>query len=207
MAQIKNGINGIVSGKAGNVVFYTMYGKNIVRSKPSPSVKSRKPSLKQNTQRQKMTLIQQLLQPFKDLIKITFAPVTLNNAAYHVAKSYNMRQAIKGDHFPNMAIDWQKTLISAGNLELPEKAEKTQSENGLGFTWSVNTGRYSDSLLVVALSKKDKQLVYRFTGISRSQGHFKWDIDLEQKEWHVWIAFRSKDETNMSNSLYLGLTH
>ncbi|MBK3517236.1 DUF6266 family protein [Carboxylicivirga marina] len=202
MAIVKDGINGIVKGKAGNVVFYTMYGKNIVRSLPQTN-KRKKPSLKQEAQRQKMALVQQLLKPMKDLIKITFAPATVNNAPYHVAKSYNLMNAIKGE-YPDQVIDWKEVRVAAGATDLADACEVHIEPNGCRFRWSGEQGKSNDTLVVIAFVPGNNWLEYRLTGVPRSKEEYFWDIDLQGATWHIWLAFRSADEKDISNSLYLG---
>ncbi|MCU4156863.1 hypothetical protein J1N10_12820 [Carboxylicivirga sp. A043] len=204
MAQVIDGINGQVKGKAGNSIFYTMYGKNFVRSRPDIA-RRRKPSVKQQAQRQRMGLVQDLLKPCKELIKLTFAPVTEGNAPYHVAKSYNLRHAIKGDTYPEQEIDWDKVYLSAGSVELPERGAVQHKGDSLLFSWSKQKGQFNDSLVVIALDKDLTTAQYRFTGVSRAKETFTWDMDRHGQQWHIWLAFRSNDEQDISNSLYLGL--
>lgn len=203
MAQVKDGINGIVSGKAGSNVFYTMYGKNYVRTVPHRK-KRQKPTEKQLRQRQRMALVQSFLQPFKELIKISFASITVGNAPYHVAKSYNLLHAIKGDAYPEQEIDWSKTYLSAGSLDLPESCYVEKGDDGLLFNWSAIKGRFNDTLLVIAYSPQLNHVDYRFSGVSRCKNEFLWDVKLGTHDVHVWIAFRSADEKMMSDSMYLG---
>lgn len=204
MAQVIDGINGLVKGKAGNSVFYTMYGKNFVRSCPDV-VKRQKPSSKQLRQRQRMALVQSLLQPCKELVKLTFASVTKANAPYHVAKSYNLRHAIKGDAYPEQELDWEHVYLSAGSVELPDKCEVQKQEGGLCLNWSQHKGEYTDTLLVIALDTELSRIEYRFTGEPRHKKSYMWDVDLAGHQWHIWVVFRSSDEKDISNSMYLGL--
>lgn len=202
MAEAKDGINGTIKGKVGNAVFYTMYGKNIIRSRPQLS-RRRKPSLKQQAQRQKMALIQELLNPFKDFIKITFAPATTNNAPYHVAKSYNLLHAIAGE-YTHQTINWPKVFLSAGSLAQPVNCQVSKEEEGWHFTWSDKHGDQSDTLIVMAFTPEKNWIDYRFTGIPRFKNEYFWDMEHSNHLWHLWVAFRSRDETNISNSLYMG---
>ncbi|MCG8578812.1 MAG: DUF6266 family protein [Bacteroidales bacterium] len=203
MAEVKSGINGEVRGKVGNAIFYTMYGKNIVRSLPQIN-KDKKPSLKQQQQRQRMTLVQELLNPLKELIKITFATVAESNAPYHVAKSYNMRHAITGE-FPNQEIDWAKVYVSAGSLEKPSECRVQKEDGGLRFNWTNGEGKHNDTLVVMAFSPESNSVEYRFTGELRRKGDYFWDMAIQDMPMHVWLAFRSQDETDISDSLYLGV--
>ncbi|WP_430814642.1 DUF6266 family protein [Carboxylicivirga sp. RSCT41] len=203
MAEVKDGINGKVKGRVGNAVFYTMNGKNIVRSLPQIN-KHKKPTLNQERQRQRMSLAQELLKPLKDLIKLTFASLAENSAPYHVAKSYNMRHAIIGE-FPNQEIDWTKVYLSAGSVEKPSECIVQKRDGGLHFNWSKGEGKHNDTLVVMAYNPESNRLEYRFTGISRQREDYFWDVALQDMPMHVWVAFRRQDETDISDSLYLGV--
>lgn len=202
MAQVKDGINGPVKGRVGNVVFYTMYGKTIARSLPQIN-RRKKPTLKQQAQRQKMKLVQELLQPLRHFIKITFAPAAQDNAPYHVAKSYNLLHAIHGE-YPNQTINWPKVQLSAGSIELPDDCLVQRVEGGWYFRWSSQKGRASDTLVVIAFVPENNWVEYQLTGVKRAEEEFFWKVDNDGALWHVWIAFRSQDETNISDSRYVG---
>jgi len=202
MAQLKQGINGPASGKIGPTVHYTMYGKHFVRSLPATG--SYKQTPERQKQQQRMALVQAFLKPFKELIRLSFAPVAVNNAPYHVAKSYNLRYAITGDTYPDQTIDFNKVYLSVGSLDLPDEYSVQRSEGGLLFTWSGGNDQSVDTLLVVMYNDDKNSVAYQFTGVRRSRASFFWDIDLGSEGVHVWIAFRSIDEKEMSNSLYLG---
>jgi hypothetical protein len=133
MARVKDGINGVVNGIAGNSVFYTMHGKNYVRSRPAVN-KRHKPSLKQQHQQQRMALVQLFLQPFIELLKLSFASVTEANPTYHVPKSYNLLHAIKGDTYPDQEIDLSKTYLSAGSLDLLATCSVKRNDGALLFS-------------------------------------------------------------------------
>lgn len=202
MAQLKQGINGPASGKIGPTVHYTMYGKHFVRSLPATG--SYKQTPERQKQQQRMALVQAFLKPFKELIRLSFATVAVNNAPYHVAKSYNLRYAITGDTYPDQTIDFNKVYLSAGPLNLPDSCTVQRSDKVLLFNWNSKNGRTNDTLLLIVYYPEWNSVNYQFTGVKRSKESFTWDVDLEMKEIHVWIAFRSMDEKEMSNSLYLG---
>lgn len=202
MAQLKQGINGPASGKIGPTVHYVMYGKHFVRS--LPDIRNYKQTPNRQKQQQRMALVQAFLQPFKELIRLSFATIAVGNAPYHVAKSYNLRHAIKGDTYPEQTIDFNNTYLSAGPIELPDNYTVQRSDDGLLFNWIGKNGRSNDTLLLIVYYPEWNSVNYQFTGVKRSKESFLWDVDLAADDMHVWMAFRSRDETQMSNSMYLG---
>ncbi len=202
MARLKQGINGPASGKVGATVHYMMYGKHFVRS--LPDIRNYKQTPKRLRQQQRMILVQSFLKPFKELIKLSFASVAIGTAPYHVAKSYNLLHAIKGDEYPEQEIDLGKTFLSAGSLELPDVCTVQRTDDGLLFNWSGEKGGQNDALLVIVYYPETNHVSYQFTGVKRYKTSFLWDVDLSAGNNHVWIAFRSKNEKEMSNSMYLG---
>ncbi len=202
MGRARNGANGSVSGKVGSVVYYSMYGKDYVRS--LPDVRKDKPSPAKLRQRQRLSLVTAFLQPFKDLVRITFAHNTVGRSPYHTAQSLNMKNAISGDEYPNQEIDFSKVILSSGNLELPKKFSVKRKDNGLFFEWSDYDKGNLDTLVVIFFDKHTNYAEYQFTGVAKYKNSFLWDVDLNDEEVAVWIAFRKLDETDMSASLYLG---
>ncbi len=202
MGRARNGANGSVSGKVGSVVYYSMYGKDYVRS--LPDIRKDKPSPAKLRQRQRLSLVTAFLQPFKNLVRITFAHNTVGRSPYHTAQSLNMKNAISGDEYPNQNIDFSKVFLSSGSLELPREFSVKRNDNGLLFEWDDFENGSSDTLVVVFFDKHTNYAEYQFTGIAKYKKSFLWDVDLDDEDVAVWIAFRKLDETDMSNSLYLG---
>ena len=202
MARTEKGALGTISGKVGNVIYYNMYGKAYARSRPD--IRNDKQTPARLKQRQRLSLVTSFLQPFKDLLKITFAPITSGRSPYHTALSYNMKHAIKGEEYPHQEMDMGKVFLSAGGLELPEKYAVKNAADGLFVEWSGLTGDSRDALVVIAYNQQNNYVQYQFTGVPRYKESYLWDVDLSDGDHHVWIAFRSHDEKEMSNSLYLG---
>lgn len=94
--------------------------------------------------------------------------------------------------------------MSAGVLDIPKMATVHKRTDGFLFEWSTETGNPKDTLLVIAYDEIGNAVDYKFTGEQRYKGHFLWNCDLIEQHPHIWMAFRKNDESEMSNSLYLG---
>lgn len=76
--------------------------------------------------------------------------------------------------------------------------------NGEEATGSAAT----DNLVVMLLNEQTNHCDYRFTEVTRSAGEYVWKLSLVPEADalpDVWIAFRNRQETRMSNSMYAGI--
>ncbi|MCW3808082.1 DUF6266 family protein [Plebeiibacterium marinum] len=202
MGIANKGINGPVSGKVGSNVFYTVKGKNYIRT--VPDIGSVKPTPKRLRQRQRLSLVTAFLKPFKDLVKITFAHITTGRSAYHTAQSLNMKNCIVGDVYPDQEIDYSKTILSTGNLQLPQKCSVKRVDSGLLFEWDGFDIGTNDTLMVTFLDSSKVWSEYRFTAATKYDKQYFWDACLDDDPVYVWMAFRSHNQQDMSDSVYLG---
>jgi hypothetical protein len=207
MAKTGDNMMSHSTGSIGNAVYYTMHGKNFVRSKPSRYTDRK--SEAQLIQRARMKAVTGFLTPFKDLIRITWAGEATGRAPYHAAKSELMRNALQGD-YPDIQINQEAALLSKGPLPLPATVTVSVEDDGLLVEWTdspeVAAKQGRDTLVIIALDSKSGNSEYKFTGIPRSAKSYLWKPSIEITQSNkpdVWVAFRSNNETEMSNSLYV----
>ncbi|MCU4176534.1 DUF6266 family protein [Carboxylicivirga sp. N1Y90] len=196
-------INDGSSGKIGSVVTYQMYGKSYVRSLPS-QYKDKK-SVKQLAQRQKMSLVNEFLSPYKDVLKICFQQVASGCSAYAAAKSYNLLNSIYGE-FPNQYIDFTKALVSMGSVPLPTNTSIERTHEGLLLQWSKeDSGSALDTLFMIANVRGQYIIEYKQTEARRRDCSYLWKIDsFGNEKYDIWLVFRDYKERGFSNSKYLG---
>ncbi len=205
MAEINHLFSG-GRGKMGNLVFYQMNGKTIVRTKPAHFSDKKTPA--QLAQRQRMQVINGFLNPFRELIRTTFAAEAEGRSALQAAQSYNMRNALTGE-YPDIMVDKNKALLSQGILPLPKSASVAAKPEGLLITWENSdetaTATAGDTLLVIALFKAGN-CRYQFTEARRADGQYLWKLPQtidENALPDVWIAFQDRKRTALSPSLYI----
>ena len=209
MARIDNKLFKDAKGSYADAVIYTMDEKTYLRSKPA-QYRDRK-SPKQLVQRQKMILVNDFVRPFTELIKLTFAGEAEGKRMFAKAQSYNMKNGLSGI-YPDQKIDKAKALLSKGPLMLPAEAKVTLTPKGLLFTWSTETepeyANVDDTLLVIIRRSNSLASDYTFTGVKRYEGSFLWKAPWTGSSLRpdVWIAFRSKDEQLMSDSLWIEIS-
>lgn len=202
MAKLENGISGSASGKIGEYVFYTLYGKPCVRSRPKRGSFKQTPA--RQRQQSRMNIITAFLSHFKALVRITFAGISEGRAPYHTAFSVNARHALKQDDNGNWFLSYPDTILSVGALVLPNQMHVEKEGEGLNFQWDNYGGDNQDHLVVMVQHAQTHGVEFSFTGIPRKKQHCFWE-PIQSGEMHVWVAFRSADQQHMSPSLYLGL--
>jgi hypothetical protein len=195
-------------GKLGNLVLYKVGGQGRVRTRADHFHDRRSPA--QLAQRQRMQVVNSFLKPFRDLIRITFAAEAVGRSAVHEARAYHMRNALTGE-YPDITVEKSRALLSRGPLPVPVGAKVSVQEEGLLIEWENDpvAGRQHphDTLVVMALWAEKGYADYSFTGVRRSEGRYVWETALTSGNGNlpdVWIAFRNRQETEMSDSLYTG---
>jgi hypothetical protein len=207
MARIGDNIMGAGQGKVGNVVIYTMHGKTFMRSKPSQYTD--KKSDAQLAQRAKMQVVTSFMSPFKELLRKTYAGEAAGRAAYHAAKSQIMQNAVQGS-YPDFSINKEAALLSKGPLPLPQQVTVSVQEDGLLVEWTNakedEKMHARDTLLVIAQNPKTGECEYLFTGARRTDKSYKWALNMnvtQNTQPDVWVAFRSNNEAEMSDSVFV----
>ncbi len=207
MAKLGDNIMGAGKGKVGDVVLYNMHGKSFMRAKPSKYTDRK--SEAQLAQRAKMQAVSGFMAPLKELIRKTWATEAVGRAPYHAAKSQIMRNAVQGS-YPDFGINKEAAMLSKGPLPVPKNVTVALQDGALMVQWT-NTAEDErlhgkDTLLVVALNTKTGDCEYLFTPARRRDKSFRWDISMPVSENDmpdIWVAFRSNNETEMSDSVYV----
>lgn len=193
-------------GRLGNLVVYRLNGQGIVRTKPAHYSDRKSPA--QLAQRQRLQAVNGFLNPFSDLLKLTFPAEKPGRTARAEAQSYTMRNAVAGE-YPDIYVDKSRALLSRGPLPTAVSATVTARPDGLLIEWqngaAAKGSRASDTIVVMALSGQTGQTAYRFTDTRRSEGRYVWNPALSDGPLAVWIAFRNQGQTEMSDSLYVGV--
>ncbi len=203
MAIIDNLFDG-GRGRLGKMVVYKMNGMNIMRTKPESYSDQKSPA--QMAQRKRLQAVNEFLNPFSRLLKLTFKAEKPGQTARSEAQSYNMRNALAGEH-PHIHVDKSKALLSRGPLPVPASAAVTQQPDGLLIEWENDPEAASrhphDTLVVIALSAENGYGDFHFTETRRSAGRYTWKPALPDGTVDVWIAFRNREQTEMSDSMWV----
>jgi hypothetical protein len=208
MGKIGRGILGGVSGKVANIVGSRWKGIDYIRAKPLSVANPR--TLLQVNQRTKFALVLRFLQPNLNFVKIGYKNYAVKKSQFNSAMSYLLNNAIIGVS-PNFEIDYSLALLSRGNLSTALNPVFDLSTPGqVEFSWDDNStdgnANATDKVMVVAYNPLKGESIYLTEGAIRT--------DLSQslvlpnsysgEEVHLFISFMSADETQLSNSTYIG---
>jgi hypothetical protein len=210
MATYEDGINGPFKGKVGTVVSYQWRGIWVMRSRPKRSTKKR--SLKQLANQQRMSVTLELLKKMVSFIRKGYHLEGEKNrmSAFNAAMSYNKKNAIKGE-YPNLSIDYEKVRFAQGELEGPDDLKVKRFEDRIEFTWNpvlMDNGEPDDQAMVLLLPKEKNMDLGELSGVQRKAGKqtiFLEPDPLKDYTYHAYFAFISDDRGKVSNSVYMGI--
>ena len=207
MGKIGRGILGGVSGKVANIVGARWKGIDYIRAKPQ-SVANPRTQLQVN-QRTKFALVLRFLQPNLNFIKIGYKNFSVKKSQFNSAMSYILNNAIVGD-YPNYLIDYAAALLSRGNLATALNPSFGLNPGEVKFIWednsAVGNALATDKVMVLVYNTSKGESVYITEGATRA--------DLSQTviipnsyagdDIEMFISLMSADETQLSNSIYIG---
>jgi hypothetical protein len=151
MGTLKNGFLMNYSGKIGDLVFYMLNGKQVVRSCGKTKKAPTEPQLRC---RQEMSVVVNLVKSITEFTNVGFKQVARNagKLAVNMAVSYNKKHALKGA-YPNITIDYEKVLVTQGNVFNAIDPIVERKPEGLKFTWScpdtLNWPRPNDQVMLL----------------------------------------------------------
>jgi hypothetical protein len=211
MAHSKTGLLGAFSGKVSELVLYELYGKMIVRRKPTVKMPKATGAKKQSQEAFKETM--RLMQAAGSFIRLGFSDVAAGRSAFHTAMSVNLQRrreaADPADH------RWlqlsQGGRAGCTGLQLQQQDEKTVT-----LTWTGQAeglpGQPYDKVLLMALNTTTFQDSWHMDKAIRSDGQATIPIPpvAPGQQLLVFIAFASiegmaqkKDPRNISDSQVL----
>lgn len=213
MGKLKNGVFGHLTGRVGNLVCYTLKGKNIARAVGEIT---KPPSRKKLANYQQMEVINTFQKTILPFLNTGFAKAGLDNGQnpYNEAMSYNKKNALKGA-YPAIEMDYAKALVSKGDLPVAQGAAIALYPNGVEFTWEMPDDleyRYHGDralLLLYFPSGVDASgrpyAVWELSG-ARRKDRFDF-IGMDPNElaspFQAYIAFISDDRLQVSSSVWV----
>ncbi|RZK78503.1 MAG: hypothetical protein EOO92_11010 [Pedobacter sp.] len=212
MAKAPNGINGPVSGKIGNAVFYSVGEDHFARSLPQK--RSGKKTKKEKSNTGGFAKVQSFMKPIKVFLRVGFKNYGSKTGGYKAAVSYALKNAVEGE-YQDRYVNPEKIRVSGGELHFPITASATlKNDNILQFNWSTEIGENGnsyDQVFMLAYAppenetlsgRKEGQAIgaFRYSGTDELQLF----SDNEVVEYHVYMGFVSKDRTSQAHSMYMG---
>ena len=206
MGIIKQGILGGFSGRVGTVVGGSWKSINYMRALAT-SV-SNPNTAKQKNQRSKFAMSIQLLHSLVPYVRVGFRPYAINKSAYNAAMSYMLQNAFSGFD-DELAIDYQRVMVSRGNLMMVWNAAVSLDGDVLTFTWTDNSGSgdalATDVAMPLVYNKQRKLAVYSTIGATRSEATTQLTLP---SEWNgealaVYLGFRNEKGDSCADSICL----
>ncbi|MDT0294177.1 DUF6266 family protein [Mesonia ostreae] len=208
MGKINQGILGGLSGKVGNVIGGSWKGIDYLRIKPSSVANPRTKG--QVNQRTKFAVTLQFLQAVKPFIKVGYKKLAIKKTEFNAAMSFILNNAITGIE-PNFEIDYQNAKLSRGALSEPLNAATDLTVPGqITFNWDDNSAEgnanENDKAMLLAYNPLKRESISVLNGAQRDAGAEIITIPSSYSgdNLELFMAFISEDETELSNSIYLG---
>ncbi len=208
MARLHNGINGPASGRVGDLIFSSRNGLSYVRKAPKPS--SKKPSEKQQIQREKFRIVMNFLSPLKSLLNESPGRKNSKLSGLQTAIKQVLAEVIVGEN-QDLRINYKQACLLRGSLSSPnaETVYKAES-NELHLSWQVNqhyNSYLNDELFALIYCHSLPQTWYEIrTGMLRAEqnGVIKLPVQLAGNEIYIWLAYHSEMMESYSDSVYIG---
>jgi hypothetical protein len=172
-AIVQNPITGRSRGKCGGLVFSTMFGENVLKTK-ALTVHNPK-TLLQQTQRARFSLMLGFLKPMLSVLKTGFREMAIHKSAFNAAMSFNVMNAISGT-YPDFEIFYGNLLVSKGSLfGFDSPAAAAAAGKLINFTWdSSNIGGNANATDVFGyciIDNTTKEAYYGITNVDRPVEH------------------------------------
>jgi hypothetical protein len=208
MGKSKHGIYGPISGRVGNLVWYTARGQGRVRGVGERTAKLTG-SQQQNCN--KMSVLMNFFKNIKPFLKVGFINETTGTLLnYHnVATAYNKSNAVVQVN-ETLVIDYSNVTLSKGNALAPQAPRVQKSEGGLTFSWNYEPLEHwqsrADQVMMMVYFPETNDAEFVTSGAKRSSGQdfLKIHPSYADKAMEIYISFVSDDRTGVATSMYLG---
>ena len=208
MAIAKNGLFGSHTGKVGNLVYYELNGKNVVRGIGKTT---KPPSEKQLKVQMETNLMSSFFSTVLPFIKVGFSIARLGTGlnAHNIGMKQPRDLIIKGS-YPNLELAFEEIVLSTGTLIPAVAPEVTAVAEGLRFSWHTSPQMEwpasTDQVMMLAYFPEEKIIAYQLFGSSRLSGTDVLHLPepLQDKYMETYISFVAADRKDLANSTYMG---
>jgi hypothetical protein len=208
MGKLTNGPLGAFTGRLGNLVCYELNGQIIIRT---IGINNKPPTLKQKTNRMKMSLTNELMNNTYPAMHAGFTAASVGTVYNYanLAVKHNNPNALNGV-YPNVEIDYPKVLFSHGNLLQPVDPKVEVVPEGLKFSWDPSTQSNGmdaiDQVSMIAYCPEKKTMAFVKSGKKRHQGFDILPIEKSHQGsvLEIYMYFVADDRLDVSTTTYLG---
>lgn len=207
MGSLNNGPFSSFNGKIGNLVSYTLNGKNVVRT---IGALTKPPTPAQLANQMRMGVVNAFLKPITGFINSGFEFVAAGTTKnpYNEAVSYNKKNAVQGD-YPEISIDYSKALVSMGELSPALNPGIAIMPEGIEFTWDLAPAAPSrsktDRTMLLLFFPDQAEAIYILSGAQRKERRDAVELTAEYlaRRIEAYIAFVAADRKSVSDSVWV----
>ena len=203
MTKVKGGLESMLSGKFGNMVFVQRDGKTYMRNAPTRKKDASTPRMLLNQKRFGEVM------KFCGMFKSTVIPQIWNSAAVGTS-GFRLFQKTNSPAFgPDGSLaDAKKLLFSKGKLSFPQglEARRTAEEGStIEVSWQKDAhlgGLHLHDELMVISAADGKYSVITATGILRGNLNGSFELpEYYKAATHIYLFFTSQDRRDYSESV------
>ena len=209
MGKLYDSILSGTSGRTGKIVVANVHGNEYTRIRPKK--RSSAPTAKQLLIQQRMKDSIAFMQSYRAYACNHYGHRVGVKSRYNLAMT-NILESMQIDYAANnITLDYSNVMFSRGTLiaPIPLTLDKPSSTT-LEITWQNNAGgnpdRESDNLQILIAADGDLNTYFIENAATRSTATYTANLpfSMQGKTLHVYLAFKSADETMASNSQYAG---
>ena len=196
------------NGKLGRVVYYLLNGVLIARGigeRTSP------PSVSELMVHMATKVVCAFIKTLKPFINIGYelTAKNKNSSPHNEAYTYLRKNALTGE-YPNIGIDYEKVILTLGDMPLPLNPRVEMIEEGLKFVWEQTLemfgAHWTDQVMLAAYFPSLHTAVYLTAGARRNQGVEYLPLSgIEHGNYaELYFSFIADDRTRIATSIYMG---
>ncbi|MEJ7559336.1 MAG: DUF6266 family protein [Pedobacter sp.] len=207
MGKYKKGILGYFRGKVGTVIGSIWKGINYMKS--LPDVSNSEPTPAQLNVRLKFALIMAWFSNIKGLINIGYQKFNKGITPMNAATSYHLKAAVSGVA-PNLILNFNKIIVSVGDLEDLPGITITGGSDELIFTWNENVameyGKPTDQITILVYHELTFKFAQVLKVVPRSALGYTMSLPAEfaGSALHCYLVVTSLDGKECSTSQHSG---
>ncbi len=199
--------NGLISGKAGNRVYFVRGGKQYMREL-SAETAGKPRSAAQLRQQKGFAAAVRFLSPMGWVINGFFAP-SRNSSALHKAVGYNVRHALIEREDGTFDVDAARVKLNPDGklLNWPEFSFRLKKKNWLYLEWLTETpsGMSNAAVSVIGYNESRCLVTWSTEQIAFADGKLFFHLGklLPSGETHIYVVLYDRGKKHSANALYL----
>lgn len=211
MGRLYDSLLSGTSGRTGRIVVANVFGNEISRIRPKK--RTSPPSGKQSLIQKRMKLCAEFMQSYRGYACRFFGHRIGLKSGFNLAMTNLMENFLIDYTASTITPDYPMLAFSRGNLLSPVPMDlNLASEGSLVVSWQDNSGgnadRETDQAQILIAAEGESISLFIENAAMRSDSSYTANIpvNFHGKTLFVWLAFRSQNELQASNSLFAGST-